>query len=603
VSLVIDGNRSLKWLTAGRKLLELIRSLDIPAKQIIRDGFRIKAWQHRDLSKITITAPMGAAVLCVTDAGMDLMTADSLYGPFTAARSVFVADPPALPTGYALTYDFYSGEEVATIEFSPDSSQPDPRILPGVVYTPPAAVLIATAFEFFCACVNSKTAAGRFLFEVFSNFYALSGETQNRTGHVMEYSSTISGTNIQLLPAKYLFRSVQHQSIGSIYLQTVDKMVGAIATFTKTQPAATVSYTMVLGSNAFDGAPGQVVEALLENTALAEPVGSYAFSVAQDAGVVFLHGAKIDLIQLYNTPEGDALEAYFASNPSEKKWVILFSIQKNGLTYLHSSEQFVEILDEMSSGTVIGTGGVIDYAKAQRMFSLLFPRPNYQSWAPFDSTMFHGPNPGVDPIDPTTGLHENNIYTWTRRHGGFKFSASGLSRITLVVPPEVENTQWVRPDITHAGEGIYLCVCISEGVRETDPEPSVLAVYKGSPFSTWEKLSDPPLVVPEAGADEVQPKLVYVRPVKVSVEEVTLLGVLMVHNSVTLADEFFFATFQSGGWSKLGRLTPPVGPANWSACVFGAGKMSVDLINYPSPPPVLRRMIQLTDSMYDEVYL
>ena len=584
MSLVIDGNRSLKWLTAGRKLLELIRSLDIPAKQIIRDGFRIKAWQHRDLSKITITAPMGAAVLCVTDAGMDLMTADSVDGSFTTARSVFVADPPALPIGYALDYNFYSGEEVANTEFAPDISQPDQRILPGVVYTPPSPVLISTAAEFFCLCVNSKTAAGRFLFEVFSNFYALSGKTQNRTGYVLEYSTTISGTNIQLLPSKYLFKAVQHQTSKYAYFQTVDKMVGAVSTFTKTQDETVASHNFVLGSSAFYGAPAPVYEALLENTALAEPVGSYAFSDPVDDGVVFLHGAIIDLIQLYNTPEGAPLEAYFASNPSEKKWVILFSIQKNGLTYLHSSEQFIGILDEMSGGTVFGPG-VIYYDKAQLMFSLLFPRPNYQSWAPFDSVMFNS---------------ETDIYTWTRRHGGFKFSTDGISRISLAVPLEVTANAWVRPDITHAGSGVYLCACTADGLRETDQEPEVLAVYKGSPFSTWEKLADPPLVTI---VTEVQSRLVHVRPVKVTATEVTLLGVLAALNTTTSEDEHFFATFQDGAWRKLGKLTSPVGSANWSTCVFGAGKMAVDLADYPTPPSVLRRMIQLPDSMYDEVYL
>ncbi len=603
MSLVLDGNRSLKWLTAGRKLLELIRSLDIPSKQIIRDGFRIKAWQHRDLSKITITAPMGAAVLCSTDAGIDLMTADNWDGSFTDARSIFVATPPALPPEYALSYDFYSGEEVANIEFAPDTSQPDQRILPGVVYTPPTPVLIPTAAEFFGICVNSKTALGRFIFEIFSNFYALNGKTTNRTGHVMEYSPSLASTNVQLLPHKSFFRAVHHQTSGYAYLQTVDKMIGGVAEFTKTQSVPTTTHTAVTGSSAFYGAPVPVLQALLENTALAEPVGSYAFTPVVDGGIVFLHGALIDLVQLYNTPEGGPLEAYFTSNPSEKKWVILFSIQKGGMTYIHSSEQFIEILDQMSGGAVLGPGGIIYYDKAQLMFSLLFPQPNYQSWAPFDSIMFHGPNPAVDPIDPSTGLHENNIYTWTRRHGGFKFSTSGLSRVVLAVPPEVTNTAWVRPDITHAGVGIYLCACTADGLRGTDQEPGVLAVYHGSPFSTWTRLPDPPLVAPAPNAVEVQSKLMHVRPVNVTATEVTLLGVLKAYNSITAMDDYFFASFQSGAWRKLGKLTAPIGPANWSVCVFGAGKMSVDLVKYPSPPPVLRRMIQLPDSMYEDFYI
>ena len=584
MSLVLDGNRSLKWLTAGRKLLELIRALDIPAKQIMRDGFRIKAWQHRDMSKITITAPMGAAVLCSTDTGIELMTADSLESTFTSERNIFCAAPPALPPGYALVYDFYSTEEVENTEFIPDSSQPDPRVLPGVVYTQVTPVLIPTITEFFGVCVNAATAGGRFIFEVFSNFYALNGKTQNRTGYVMEYSSSLATTNIQLLPEKYLFRAVQHQTYEYAYFQTVDKMVGAVSTFTKTQDETVASHNSVLGSSAFYGTPAPVYEALLANTALAEPVGSYAFSDPVDDGVVFLHGAIIDLVQLYNTPEGAPLEAYFVSNPSEKKWVILFSIQKNGLTYLHSSEQFIGILDEMSGGTVFGPG-VIYYDKAQLMFSLLFPRPNYQSWAPFDSVMFNS---------------ETDIYTWTRRHGGFKFSTDGISRISLAVPLEVTANAWVRPDITHAGSGVYLCACTADGLRETDQEPEVLAVYKGSPFSTWEKLADPPLVTV---VTEVQSRLVHVRPVKVTATEVTLLGVLAALNTTTSEDEHFFATFQDGAWRKLGKLTSPVGPATWATCVFGAGKMAVDLADYPTPPSVLRRMIQLPDSMYDEVYL
>lgn len=545
MSLILDGNRSLNLIPIGKRLLELAKQLAVPIKVAIHNGFRVSVWHDGDLEKIKIKAPMGAAVICSQASGMSMFTADYWQGNFVGPRPLFVGDLPPLDPLEAARSVYYFNTDLASVQLAPASVT-----TLGYANFPAMPSMLPTAAEMFWVSIRAKTTKN--IYEHCLNYYVAAGDAPKRIGNLRLYSDIAGEISVHVLPTEYWSKTVAFWSKTYLAASSTDKRVtlGHLAGMRSDG----WEEGKILGEVMFAGLPAVPLSAILGDKytisySEGNPVGSYAFAPSATASVVLLHGAMF-----LDERNSEELNTYFIDNPSEMKWKLFFSLRKDGVTYIHSSEQFITLLDQMAGGTIIGAG--IDYPQAQEVFKQLFPRPNYQEKAPFDSVMFHS---------------DTDIYTWTRKYGAFKFSTAGLTQVSLTMPIEVTGTEGVRPDITYAGAGLYLCVCQKDGDAGADTSRGVKAVYTGSPLTGWTKLPDAPLV--------------HVRPVKVTADSVTLLGV------VKVGDDHFFAAFVNGQWLQMGKIPGTItGNANWAVCLFGEGGMVKDLTSYLSPPPVLMQM-------------
>ena len=548
MSLILDGNRSLNLIPIGKRLLELAKQLAVPAKVAIHNGFRVSAWHDGDLEKIKIKAPMGAAVICSQASGMSLSTADFWQGGFIGPRPLFVGNLADIPVDVDAVSWFYFNTALASVQLAPAA-----MTTLGAANFPSLPHMIPTAAEMFWIGVRAKTAKN--IYEMCLDFYVAAGDAPKRIGNLQAFSDNLAKVSVQCLPTDKWFRTVEHWVDKYAFVPVAGAPKNKLVCGFEIEVSKEGwSQANVLGEVLFAGLPSLLLSKILGDLAYdhteGAPVGSYSFAPSATAASVFLHGSifPADL-------SSQELLDYFSANPSELKWKLFFSLRKDGVTYIHSSEQFISLLDSMAGGTLI-VGGVVNYPQAQEVFKQLFPRPNYQENAPFDSVMFHS---------------DTDIYTWTRKYGAFKFSTTGLTQVTLTMPTEVTGTEGVRPDITYAGAGLYLCVCQKDGDAGADTSRGVKAVYTGSPLTGWTKLPDAPLV--------------HVRPVKVTADAVTLLGV------VKVGDDHFFASFVNGQWLQMGKIPGTItGNANWAVCLFGEGGMVKDLASYLSPPPVLMQM-------------
>jgi hypothetical protein len=300
------------------------------------------------------------------------------------------------------------------------------------------------------------------------------------------------------------------------------------------------------------------------------PVGSYSFLYGENQ--VFLQAS--DVTNTIKWGSSTIIQQYFDDHPEMEHWKLFITLSVGSNNYLIPSSQFISLLDLLADVPIINSeSGNINWTNALRMLYQLFPYPNNNHTVPYDSVMFHA--------------HNGNIYTWTRKYGSVVFDGSGIQSTSLQVPSEINNVG-TRPDITYAGEfddvHLYLCVC--NKVKE-----KVTAVYYGSPFNTWTKLPGMPEGV----------ILVHIRPVKVSPEEIFLIGVVKSFSDELDAEVYSFAFLQwiyndlrpsdERLWKRLGVLPCPVGDRdNFQVGLFGNDRLVNELADYLSPPPILPQM-------------
>ena len=311
----------------------------------------------------------------------------------------------------------------------------------------------------------------------------------------------------------------------------------------------------------------RIILATSVNDGSCEPLGSFA-------APGFLFHAVNSSCYVFSGSGEEACEAaiYYAAHPDDERWRLFYSFSRNGFLHLVSSDQFLGLLDTLS---LHGTAG--SWFKAKQMFEqLVGAYPNCNFTVPYDSIMFLG--------------HDENLYTWTREYGSVRFTTTGLSIASIVVPEEVETETGVRPEITYAGTfetgNLYLCIC--NKVKE-----EVKAIYYGSPFVSWN-------ILPGVAEGLT---LVHARPVIVTPTEILLIGVIketiLVEGVPT--DYYCFASLQwsldSEGlastdlWIKMGRLPFAVGNAdNLQVGLYGDDSRATALATYLTPPPILPQM-------------
>lgn len=561
MGVVVDGDRSIRRLTHGKKLLSMIEELNIPAKAVVRDGFFIKARQDKGVTNILVKAPAGATVVCSTNTGIKVASADYWIGMFNPTRDVFLKDYAAPPSGTAFTTSSGTGfyeEAVARVLFDPE------ELTSPYQHTPPFPVLEASLTEAHWLFIRGKS--DKYKLQRFLNGYVADGTQDNMYGFGMSLSASLDPMVMQFFPISggMNFAGVLHQKSTYVTAPITGLLVVAMSVHSDNDTWTLEGYTF---QSVFAAMPSGLRNLSLYNGSFyAAPCGSYAFK--DSSGVeTLLHCTSYPLISQQN-----ALSIYLDSHPEEWPWVLAVSITRGAVSYAYSSDQFLSILDTIAAGEITRLLGIGDtagaYAVAFETMWLLLPRPNYQYVAPYDSVMFHGPE---------TAGGEENVYTWTRAHGAFKFTNTGISAVTLTLPADVTGNPSVAPCITHAGGGLYLCVCEKLGPTATDGTLEVKSVHVGSPFGTWSQLPSAPLV--------------HIRPIEVTAESVFLLGIQRVYNSVTAKDEYFFSFFRGGVWYKCGKVdVDPVGITNWSVCLYGETEAVAKSRAYPTQPAVMPQM-------------
>ena len=612
-----DGDRSKKWLWLARKKLAQCRELGLLSKTIRHDGFTIKVTDVEGNDVGRVTAPVGAVVICTgPDALFNnrayIMEADNWQGAFVAIGNLNTLYRPDQPTGWTNYIHDTSAEDLTALGYvaspwvptSPLNVYP-PSKLGSYTYAdlyfsvmPVPVILPFRDGEAYWAAVSGSVWKGvqyHSLAEAFVNYYAGNGSALGNRISYFDQNGFGDDTTIsyQIMPSTGVALVMHH--IG-LYYDTVGSpaRVRLAASYFVGNDKVLTSYAWYGDDGATDSWVDVVagLRDIISNpsayTSSAKPLGHYAFSTALNAAPTLLSCTDVTSTGWPGGPYDD--QAWFAANPGEVKWKLFYTIHTPGAAPATvNSDYFLSALDAMAGGAILS--GPTDWDLARLAMYQLFPSPN-QNWrVPYDSVMFHDGS-GV-------------VYTWTRKYGGLSFKAApdGISAVAMAMPAETA-VDGVRPTIYFCGTfdsvDMFLCVCEKMAFSGPYSAPvstghEVMAVYYGSPFTSWTKLAAPAVGL----------HLVHVRPVSVdvvdSVVDIKLLGVLEDEVTPGYNFAFFNLTAGVGAWAKLGRLPVDVSPYyNWGVGLFGGGILVNKMISFINQPSALPQMPVGPYSMYEQ---
>jgi len=587
-----DGDRSLKRKWFAKKKLDQIKEMSLPVSTVVWNGFRFNAWQLGDIDGGNVTAPMGAVAACSTRNGIKIAVADYWAGGFNGAQDLYIIFKD-LGTYEEDGYIYQSSGSFTTLFNGPIDPEntleySTMRFVPTDTYSlfndsipeydfPCNPVIIPERGELFNVLVSSsvdfdRNGNGTFdwfrsIFEKTTSFYISNGIQKSRLScaihHVQNDSYNYNPKRIyqKIGDDRYVtFQSTWIYDFVTIGEDQV-KYVGVDINI----PMSSVGY-ISLANILTEDIPVALRTILItsQNDGSCEPIGSYAF------GTTFFHAVNAST-HLYREG-GESCEAsvYYAVHPEDDKWRLFYSMIVDGVVSIVNSEQFMPLLTSLATETV-DTGHWYNAMSMLEQLAGAYPNTNFT--VPYDSVMFHG--------------HDGNVYTWTRKYGGVKFSTTGLFAEDLVVPTAVSEENGVRPDITYAGtyNETPLYLCISNAVKI-----GVRAVHYGSPFTSWTQLPGTP-----SGYE-----LISARPVLVTPTDIFLIGVVkytILANEVEV-DKYAFASLKwtaateteeasIAPWNIMGQLPFEVGDSdNLSVGLYGDDALAIALSEYQCPPIV-----------------
>lgn len=602
MSIISDGERSRKLMWFAKKLIKKLRMLNMPSGMLKYNGFTLKAWAMGALSGGSITAPMGAVVLYSTINGVSAMTADSWEGGFTGRQDMSVLFKDLASGTSVNLIDRVSEEDMVAAGFLTIPATP---ILTGSWYNvapggfvdgssylhrdanPAPVVIPVLGGEAFWSNLSGNLFVDvdgddiqdspqyRQVQDSSVTFYSSGGSSLNkRRTIVAEEASTlgIPSNAITLLPAAELACVRSHSREYSVtgghryaamyYTGSIDGLLAGyfmLSTLTTNMPA---------------GLQAAIHDVPADSSAWAH--GNFAFSTVVDGYPTLLH--SIDLTNSQANKATSSEVDWFDANDYDWALSFHFNTIPSSTVYSVPVSQFLPLLDFLAQNVTMISGSVVDWNLAVFMFNQLFPRPNSSFTTPHDSVMFNA--------------HDGNVYTWTRYYNStrlgqfgssdfnaFKFTHAGLFVTEIAIPAVVTDTDGVRPTITYAGDGLYLCVCES-----LEPPLRVHEIHVGSPFTSWTEIPVP------IGPDN----LVHVRQVRVKSNDIVLLGIIEDDEGL-----YYFAflkyTDGAGEWVRMGQI-PAIRPdtypdeANWSVGVFGNGEFSIEMSQYLSQPTAMTQM-------------
>jgi len=574
--ITFDGDRSLKRRWFAKKKLAQIKEMDIPAACPIWDGFRFKVWQlNKDLDGGRVAAPMGAVVTCSTQDGIKIAVADYWAGGFNPAQDLYVMFKDLGVAGEFTTFfnssidpltGYYPMKFVPSVNSSyfglvdGDTSGPDTVLVEDYSSYP---VLLPQVGELYNILVSDYllydfTETGGIvwwqqMFEKNTSFYIANGSQQSRIDCVakrIEYADGYAPWVTYYKTGADRYTSAHNTWLYDFVGDPLQKTVGYTI-----DVMAGVSGSIRFIDIVTDEIPITLRNIFVtsENDGSCEPVGSYAFD-----GTLF-HAVNASTHLYSSGHELCEASEYYDDNPEHDHWRLFYSMVVNGNVNLVNSSQFLALLDDLATEDCL-----TDWFNAKRMFEQLVGAfPNTIHTVPYDSVMFHD--------------HAGIIYTWTRKYGAVKFTATGLFLATVLVPSQVSGEEGVRPDITYAGvfDDTHLYLCVSNKVKV-----GVRAVHYGSPFTGWTALP--------GCSDGVD--LISVRPCMVTPEKIFLIGV--VKYTVNDVEKYAFASLNwipesTDLWQIMGELPFPVGNAdNFALGLYGDDPRADALASYQCPPIV-----------------
>jgi len=613
--ITFDGDRSLKRKWFAKKQIRVIKDIDVPGKAVKWEGFTFTAWQQGDLDGGRVTAPMGA-VVCFsqgspTEDGSPLINKISVavsevyYGPFISVvepysvyyaangdepyikrfnspdESTFIADGNSTYVfrPFSAFSPYYLEASMGLYAYTPESVYL--RDLPGA----PSVMPYGTGECFWLTLndnifidLNNNGAADFPKYTLDHSLWAYASNGQHINKRKTVSLQVGGGTPMASMPIRWqIAQYLDHQWIsvhnfGSYDVTELPNMQKICVTNLgpPTQPVQRILLEDILTSDM----PYELRQILLDSSGYIScaPLGQYTFGEhenveGEDVLVqTIVHGvnaANMGYAMTFDSPSKE----YFNAHREEGHWQLFYVFYRGGRAYNISSLQFIELLDELADSEILRPDNPVEpiyYENAYRMLDQLFCLPNHKFSNPYDSIMFHA--------------HDGNVYTWTRKYGAVKFTPTGLFRVTVIVPRDVSEITGVRPEITHGGDGLYLCVC-------NKVQDRILSVHYGSPFGGWTKLPGPP--------DGYT--IAHVRPVVVTSEAIFLIGVIwgpVIVNGAT-ESKYFFATLtwsseKATPWQRLGMLPFEVSIYNnMSVGLYGNDPRVVALAKHPSPPAIL----------------
>lgn len=575
--ITFDGNRSLKRKTKAEKLMGIIKDIDVPAKAIIHEGFTIKVWHQDDLSGGRITAPMGAVILLSNSSGIKIASCDYWAGACSSYSDLYCLYKYTVS---AITIKDYTAEELEYFGIQAILARPD--VLGAYYDNPSGPSSLVQDYSCTPTVMPYKGSEACYVTVTDMRFVDLNDNGVPDFPYdccdisLTPYNSTNSGlsgrrsfllansTESTWRSCLNLPNNEQVSFIGTYFDRTDSSstdFISARHTYELVDPISFETSLQIDTIYLEDVVPASssmpsVLRGYMLDTdiSIARPLGSFAFrNVTGD--LVFIQAVYFDdqLIPIGGVDH--TISNWFSSNPTEVGWRMFISVTIGSTVTAISSDQFSSLLDSLS------VSSLPILTRTSRVLLILMAWPNQPSvllnyaWEPHDSVMF---------------FSATDAYSWTRASGTVRFDSTGIHLVTLVVPDEVTDNDGTRPDISYAGDGLYFCAC--NKVKE-----EILAVYIGSPFLTWTALPNP------------TETLMHVRPVKVTVDDVFLIGVVR-ETLEDLTEVYRFASLawnpiDGGTWSKLAVLPFTVAvDDNFAVGLFGNNPLVNDLLTYPAPP-------------------
>lgn len=630
MSLIVDGVRSIRRKWFADKKLAHIRAIGVQSKTLIWDGFVFRvSWQDDLVSLRHIMAPMGVLVAASGASGITLCSAESWLGPFTTKRKLqgFKDFQPGIAgRRNAYEYAVERGDNTAAGEIeawtSMQYSYPSPALMPtglaeDVVFSssvrtiegPPLVESVVGLFESDCGS------------EVVSKVY-----------YTSDIGSNLTTSSLFTLPGRWRYRAVR--SHWSFYEYSPDTRAHRLCSAWEARNRGDLRMGVYLGSRLDALLPAVLVPVLYSGGLMTSGgmlgLGSYAFAPDADSMTTYVHALRFDLIS------GDYAD-FFKDElgneiPENRKWKMLYFMttfpagpreeteyefaeafyDEDTPVVVVNAEQFLPLLDLMSgykilsdgSGTLVeytidgvthNAGGIpydieddtieVEWELAAAMLRNIFAWPNYcDMQIPHDNVMFHS---------------ATSIYSWTRRYGAVEIRSDGMFPADITMPPAVEETDGVRPVISHAGNGMFFCSCDQVGDQ-------VLAVYRGTPFEEegWEEI--PLVTVGWANGEDEETgtsddgKIMYVRPALVTEDRIVLLAItrdmLGVDSETGDPRPRYCFAYMDGNVGEdrpaLLKLLAEIPITDepklrFDVTTYGNGEYTALLLNYPSPPPAV----------------
>jgi hypothetical protein len=195
---------------------------------------------------------------------------------------------------------------------------------------------------------------------------------------------------------------------------------------------------------------------------------------------------------------------------------------------------------------------VINKTRLLQAARQLMPWPNGSDYAPIDSAMFH--------------THDDKVVIMTKRYPPVAIDTiTGLYR-TTVVTPTATLAVGIRPEIFHAGDGVYYCIGRNVAAG------TVTGVYVGSPYTSWTTLPMP------------TDTLVQVRALECTAARQVFMGVTY---NAGYKYHILFREDGVGTWQYISDLdiTTPPADCSWSMSVYGDDPLVVRMKALLSQPP------------------